>query len=87
MSKITKILFLAVFFFFFFCFKKKNLTCQSPISLASNSYNYENRCIIFLVYAYFAPMIKSHYHKGQWRSQDLRLGGARLKDNIKRKII
>ena len=44
MSKITKILFLAVFFFFFFCFKKKYiLTCQSPISLASNSYNYENR--------------------------------------------
>ena len=24
---------------------------------------------------------------GQWWSQDLRLGGARLKDNIKRKII
>ena len=26
-------------------------------------------------------------YKNQWRSQDLRLGGARLKDNIKRKII
>ena len=42
MSKITKILFLAVFFFFS-VLKKKFLTCQSPISLASNSYNYENR--------------------------------------------
>ena len=87
MSKITKILFLAVLFFFF-CFKKKK------ILLASRQFHWpqiliimKTEAIIFLVYAYFAPMIKSHYHKGQWRSQDLRLGGARLKDNIKRKII
>ena len=32
-------------------------------------------------------LVEGYYPYNQWRSQDLRLGGARLKDNIKRKII